>query len=96
MSRRSVVQRWPQVPTAEKAAEAESIGSRHVQHEAADHPLLLTGRRPEHKDLIDMTAMVDMFTIIVLFLIANFSATGDILNMTKDIVLPEAQNGNRI
>ena len=30
-----------------------------------------------------------MFVIIVLFLIANFSATGEILNMTKDIQLPE-------
>ena len=31
-----------------------------------------------------------MFVIIVLFLIANFSATGEILNMTKDIQLPTA------
>ena len=36
--------------------------------------------------------MVDMFVIIVLFLIANFSATGEMLNMTKDIQLPEAIN----
>ncbi len=39
-----------------------------------------------------ITPLVDMFVIIVLFLIANFSATGDILNMSKDIILPEAQN----
>ncbi len=39
---------------------------------------------------LNITPMVDMFIIIVLFLIANFSATGDILNMSKDIVLPEA------
>lgn len=39
-----------------------------------------------------ITPLVDMFVIIVLFLIANFSATGEILNMTKDIQLPEAVN----
>lgn len=39
-----------------------------------------------------VTPLVDMFVIIVLFLIANFSATGEILNMTKDVQLPEAKN----
>ncbi len=48
-------------------------------------------RAPSNADLL-ITPLVDMFVIIVLFLIANFSATGDILNMSKDIILPEAQN----
>ncbi len=39
-----------------------------------------------------ITPLVDMFVIIVLFLIANFSATGEILNQSKDIQLPEAAN----
>jgi biopolymer transport protein ExbD len=39
-----------------------------------------------------ITPLVDMFIIIVLFLIANFSATGEVLMMTKDIELPEAVN----
>lgn len=39
-----------------------------------------------------ITPLVDMFVIIVLFLIANFSATGEVLMMTKDIELPEAVN----
>lgn len=39
-----------------------------------------------------ITPLVDMFIIIVLFLIANFSATGEVLMMTKDIQLPEAVN----
>jgi biopolymer transport protein ExbD len=39
-----------------------------------------------------ITPMVDMFVIIVLFLIANFSATGEVLMMTRDIQLPEAVN----
>lgn len=45
----------------------------------------------QNADLL-ITPLVDMFVIIVLFLIANFSATGDVLNMSKDIVLPEAAN----
>jgi len=43
-----------------------------------------------------ITPMVDMFVIIVLFLIANFSATGEVLMMTKDIQLPEASNVKEI
>jgi biopolymer transport protein ExbD len=43
-----------------------------------------------------ITPMVDMFVIIVLFLIANFSATGEILMMTKDIILPEAKNVDEV
>ena len=39
-----------------------------------------------------VTPLVDMFVIIVLFLIANFSATGEVLMMSKDISLPEAKN----
>ncbi len=39
-----------------------------------------------------ITPLVDMFVIMVLFLVANFSATGEILMMTKDIQLPEAKN----
>jgi biopolymer transport protein ExbD len=49
------------------------------------------GKKSTYADLL-ITPLVDMFVIIVLFLIANFSATGEILMMTKDIQLPEAAN----
>lgn len=39
-----------------------------------------------------ITPLVDMFVIIVLFLIANFSATGEIMSMSKDIQLPTASH----
>jgi biopolymer transport protein ExbD len=39
-----------------------------------------------------ITPLVDMFVIIVLFLIANFSATGEVLMMNSEIQLPEAVN----
>jgi biopolymer transport protein ExbD len=50
-----------------------------------------TGRKSVFADL-NVTPLVDMFVILVLFLIANFSATGEILAMSKDIQLPEAAN----
>ncbi|MBJ6763587.1 biopolymer transporter ExbD [Myxococcaceae bacterium JPH2] len=49
------------------------------------------GKKSGFADLL-ITPLVDMFVIIVLFLIANFSATGEVLMMTKDIQLPEAAN----
>ena len=52
-------------------------------------------KRTVFADLL-ITPMVDMFVIIVLFLIANFSATGEILMMTKDIQLPEAKNVDEV
>ena len=50
-----------------------------------------SGRKSVFADL-NVTPLVDMFVILVLFLIANFSATGEILAMSKDIQLPEAAN----
>lgn len=49
------------------------------------------GKKSTFADLL-ITPLVDMFVIIVLFLIANFSATGEVLNMTKDIQLPSASH----
>jgi biopolymer transport protein ExbD len=49
------------------------------------------GKKAIYADLL-ITPLVDMFVIIVLFLIANFSATGEVLMMTRDIQLPEAVN----
>ena len=53
------------------------------------------GKKSTYADLL-ITPLVDMFVIIVLFLIANFSATGEVLMMTKDIQLPEAINVKEI
>jgi biopolymer transport protein ExbD len=50
-----------------------------------------SGKKSTNADLL-ITPLVDMFVIIVLFLIANFSATGEILNMTKDVQLPSASH----
>jgi biopolymer transport protein ExbD len=53
------------------------------------------GKKSVFADLL-ITPLVDMFVIIVLFLIANFSATGEVLFMTKDIVLPDSAHGTDI
>lgn len=45
---------------------------------------------------LNLTAMVDMFTILVVFLLANFSATGEILFISKDIQLPKAETTSEL
>jgi biopolymer transport protein ExbD len=42
---------------------------------------------------LNLTAMVDMFTVIVIFLLQSFSASGELMFMQKDLKLPEAGNG---
>jgi len=39
---------------------------------------------------LNLTPMIDMFTILVVFLLMTFSATGEILFTQKDIQLPRA------
>lgn len=43
-----------------------------------------------------LTPMIDVFAVLTLFLLANFSATGEVLFMQKDIKLPEAQRAEPI
>ena len=53
------------------------------------------GRKAMFADLL-ITPLVDMFVIIVLFLIANFSATGELIQQSKDVQLPEAAHVQEI
>src|SRR5262249_289577 len=39
---------------------------------------------------LPLTSMIDMFTILVIFLLMNFSATGEIFFIQKNVKLPEA------
>lgn len=45
---------------------------------------------------LNVTPMVDMLTMLVIFLLMTFSATGEILFVTKDIVLPQAYNSSEL
>jgi biopolymer transport protein ExbD len=53
------------------------------------------GRRNVNAEL-NVVSMVDMMTMLVIFLLQQFSATGEVLFMQKDIKLPDAQHGQAI
>src|SRR3990167_2014447 len=42
--------------------------------------------------MLSLTAMVDMFTVLVIFLLQNYNTTGEILFIPKEVVLPKAAN----
>jgi biopolymer transport protein ExbD len=45
---------------------------------------------------LNVVPMVDMMTMLVIFLLNQFSSTGEVLYMQKDIKLPDAQHGQMI
>ncbi len=45
---------------------------------------------------LNVVPMVDMMTMLVIFLLAQFSSTGEVLYMQKDIKLPDAHHGQLI
>lgn len=51
----------------------------------------LSGGKKGLMGALNLTAMVDMFTVIVIFLLQSFSATGEIMFIQKDLKLPEAK-----
>ncbi len=53
------------------------------------------GRRVTNVDL-NVVPMVDMMTMLVIFLLQQFSATGEVLYMQKDIKLPDARHAQQI
>ncbi|MBC7421772.1 MAG: biopolymer transporter ExbD [Bdellovibrio sp.] len=40
--------------------------------------------------MLSLTAMVDMFTVLVIFLLQNYNTTGEILYIPKEVTLPKA------
>lgn len=56
------------------------------------HPTYGRRERSLYADLL-LTALIDAFSILVIFLLASFSSTGEILFMGKDMVLPKASRG---
>ncbi len=69
-------------------------------HPKYDLHFLRHKRHMSHKstfnDSLNLTAMIDMFSILVVFLIMNFSSTGEIFFISKDIKLPEANHARPI
>jgi biopolymer transport protein ExbD len=55
----------------------------------------LRGRKSTNAEL-NVVPMVDMMTMLVIFLLQQFSSTGEVLYMQKDIKLPDARHGQLI
>jgi biopolymer transport protein ExbD len=63
------------------------------------HEMKLLGKHGARKggDLfINVTAMVDMMMVLVIFLVMNFNASGEMLFLSKDIKMPSAANGEAV
>jgi biopolymer transport protein ExbD len=56
---------------------------------------LARGHKETNADL-NVVPMVDMMTMLVIFLLQQFSATGEVLYMQRDIKLPDARHGQQI
>lgn len=54
------------------------------------------GNKKEVNDSLNLTAMIDMFSILVVFLIMNFSSTGEIFFISKNVKIPEAAHARPI
>src|SRR5512142_82477 len=50
------------------------------------------GGRKSLDSPLNLVAYIDMMTMLVIFLLMSFSATGEILFVQKNLVLPKAQN----
>src|SRR5512142_3066069 len=53
------------------------------------------GRKATNAEL-NVVPMVDMMTMLVIFLLQQFSSTGEVMYMQKDIKLPDAHHGQMI
>jgi len=62
-----------------------------VTLEAAKAKLTHAGRKSLYEAL-NLVAYIDMMTMLVIFLLMSFQASGEILFIQKNIVMPEAQN----
>src|SRR3954470_14891988 len=63
-----------------------------LEHSKVFGKKFVRGKKVGYASLM-LTSLVDMFTIIVIFLLMNFSANGEVLYMSKDIKLPDAFHG---
>ncbi len=56
-----------------------------------NHKLLGTSGKRELVAMLSLTAMVDMFTVLVIFLLQSYSSTGEVIFLPKDVQLPKAE-----
>jgi biopolymer transport protein ExbD len=53
-------------------------------------------RKKRMSQELTLTSLIDMFSVIILFLIQSFSATGEIMFLNKDIQIPYASHGRML
>ncbi len=61
-------------------------GQRHRNHNI----LKRRGSKRAVTAILSLTAMVDMFTVLAIFLLQNYNTTGEILYIPKEVTLPKA------
>jgi biopolymer transport protein ExbD len=67
-------------------------GERHRYHRI----LKRRGGKRSVTAALSLTAMVDMFTVLVVFLLQNYNTTGEILYIPKEVTLPKAARVNEL
>jgi biopolymer transport protein ExbD len=63
------------------------------------HEMKLLGKEHGRKGgdvIINVTAMVDMMMVLVIFLVMNFNVSGEMLFLSKDIKMPQAEHGGDV
>ena len=60
-----------------------------IANESVIHPKHGKSKREVNAELL-LTALIDAFSILVIFLLMSFSSTGDLLFISKDTELPKA------
>jgi biopolymer transport protein ExbD len=63
------------------------------------HEMKLLGKAHGRKGgdvIINVTAMVDMMMVLVIFLVMNFNVSGEMLFLSKDIKMPQAEHGDEV
>lgn len=63
----------------------------HPQYDLVHTRMVLTERRAHKKSFtLSLAPMVDMFSILVIYLIMNFSTSGDAFFVSQDIIIPKS------
>lgn len=52
----------------------------------------ITSKNTNIAAMLSLTAMVDMFTVLVVFLLQNYNSTGEVLYLPKEVQLPKASS----
>lgn len=51
---------------------------------------MMSGGKKSLVAILSLTAMVDMFTVLTVFLLQNYKSTGEVLFIPKEVTLPDA------